>query len=179
MKEKICSGCGRKGPLWRSKPPLCALCVKKTGIPGKKPKPHISISRHHKPINSNRNKPVAKISPKKQEHITLSKQYYLEAITANIFKNKGVCLCDECNERISHPKGRNCAHIVGSGANPTLYFDKRNHFILGKGPIFNECDCLWKFDESGEKETMKIYPRYVEIRETLNREYYTGGATNL
>lgn len=99
-------------------------------------------------------------------------KYYLEAITDNIQRN-GICRCDECNNPIRNARGSNVCHIVGAGANKLLYLDKRNNFILGKGQLFGQCDCGVKFDDRGMKETMNIYPRYLEIREILNNEYYT------
>ena len=108
----------------------------------------------------------------KKSEIKESVNYYRQAIALNIIKNKSVCRCDECGSPIKHPTGRNVCHIIGSGANKELYLDKRNNFILGKGEMFGECNCGWSFDESGEKSEMEIYPKYLEIRETLNREYY-------
>jgi len=100
--------------------------------------------------------------------------YYSRAIQINIKNNNGVCLCQECNHEIKQPVGRNVAHLIGKGANKALYHDIRNHVILGKGEMFGECNCLWKFDESGEWESMKIAKRVIEIKVVLLREYYIG-----
>jgi len=117
---------------------------------------------HKKPANSH----------KRQQQIEDNKKYYAKAIMANIEKNGGVCRCDECGRKISYPIGRNVAHLTGMGSNLTLYHDIRNHVILGKGEMFGECNCLWKFDESGEWEKMKIAEHVKQIKETLDYEYY-------
>lgn len=100
------------------------------------------------------------------------RQYYIEAINLNKKKNNGICMCDECGNRIHQPTGSNVAHIISKGANNTLYHDIRNHVILGKGAMFGECDCLWKFDNSGNRLQMRIYDHTESIRELLNYEYY-------
>lgn len=99
-----------------------------------------------------------------------SREYYLKAIMANIERN-GKCVCDNCEQVIPHPIGRHVCHIVGAGGNKLLYLDPRNNFILGKG-FFGECNCGALFDDQGEKSTMRIYPKYVEVRTILNHEYY-------
>lgn len=107
------------------------------------------------------------------EFIKNSQQYYLQAILDNQKANDGKCRCDECGNLIAHPTGRNVCHIVGSGANKKLYFDLRNRFILGKGALFNECNCGATFDDKGLKSTMNIFPKYEDIRIRLNNEHYT------
>jgi hypothetical protein len=42
MKEKVCSECGKVGPLWKSSPKLCQSCSRKYQ------KPINKISEHHK-----------------------------------------------------------------------------------------------------------------------------------
>jgi len=149
-KLKPCKGCDKLSYIWaRGKCKPCALKEK----PPKKIQP---------------------VSEKKKQEIKTSNQYYRWAIDKNIIKNKGVCRCDECGEEIKSPSGRNICHIVSGGANKALYLEPINHFILGKGETFGECSCGWKYDESGEKEKMNIYPRHVEVREILNNKYYTG-----
>jgi hypothetical protein len=152
-KIKTCNcGCGKSGIIWaRGKLKDCDRRV-------------------------NPPKALRKISEKKAGKIKDSKDYYREAIGMNILKNKGKCLCDNCGDPIKDPlgkkHGRAVCHIIGSGANETLYLDPENHFVLGRGPLFNECNCGWMFDESGEWETMKIGPEAAERKERLNRKYY-------
>lgn len=74
--------------------------------------------------------------------------------------------------------GRAVCHIISGGANGALYLEPENHFVLGRGELFGECNCGWKFDESGERETMKIWPVAAERIERLNRRYYSLGAHN-
>lgn len=124
-----------------------------------------------KPIKKSYLKP--KISDKKTEQIKADREYYAKAIHANIVKNKGRCRCDECDHKIDYPIGRNVAHLIGKGANLALYHDIRNHVILGKGPMFNECNCLWKLDESGEWEEMKLAEHIKQVKQQLTNEYYT------
>jgi len=106
------------------------------------------------------------------ERIEEGKKYYVRALVLNSNKNNGKIRCDECGELIKHPTGSNVCHIVGKGANLTCYFDVRNHFILGKGEMFGECECKQKFDDRGEKKNMKIYEQYLKIRDDLNSGYY-------
>jgi len=126
------------------------------------------ITAHHKKEHPKQ----LKAALDKLEEIKLNQQYYLRAITDNILRNSGKCKCDECNEPIPHPTGRNVCHIVGSGANKKLYTDPRNNFILGKGLFKGECRCGIQFDDKGEKSTMKIYQKYLEVRTELNHKYY-------
>lgn len=157
MKVKTCSDCGREGLLWKARPPLCKFCAgKANGVTAKK---------------KLRRVPVLASKVKLTDFIKQARLYYLEAIAANIKRSGGKCTCDECEAPISNVTGLNVCHIVGKGANTALYFDKRNHFILGKGFI-GQCSCGVVFDERGGKSGMKIYPRYVQIRADLNREYY-------
>jgi len=111
--------------------------------------------------------PIPKMTEKKKAEITQDALYYKKAIGENIIKNGGKCRCDECGHEIKMPRGANCCHIVGKGADLTLYHHPLNHFVLGKGEIFGECNCAATFDDKGEKHTMKIYPRFLEIREKI------------
>lgn len=117
-------------------------------------------------------KPIAKRSGKKIQEIKDSNVYYAEAIRVNTERNKGVCRCDECGAEIKSPGGRNVAHLVSQQRNPALYLDPLNHFILGKGIIFQECDCLNTFDNSGKRSTMKLFPEFNRRRVQLLREHY-------
>ena len=132
---------------------------------------YLRTDKKPKPLKSTALKKAP--SPKKVEQIAENKQYYAKAIHANIIKNKGKCRCDECGHEIRNPIGRNVAHIIGKGANTTLYHDMRNHLILGKGEMFGECNCLWEFDESGYWEDMNVASHVKQVKETLNREYYS------
>lgn len=92
-------------------------------------------------------------------------KYYKLAVAKNINENKGKCICKECGAQIINPTGRNVSHIVARGANPKLYHDITNHFIL----CF-ECEFTWT---NGDRTTMKIYPESEKTREKLNYKYYT------
>lgn len=154
-KSKLCAcGCGKEGPIYARK--MLKECDRRVNPPKGLKKTGIKV----------------KVSAKKQERIKESKLYYRQAIGRNILKNKGVSKCDECGEPIKSPNGRNVCHLIGSNANPALYLDPENHLILGKGPLYGECDCGWKFDESGERETMKIWPVAAERIERLNFKYH-------
>lgn len=156
MIPKQCSKCGYVGKLWRSKPPLCKNCAMKADM-------MLAPKKTRQPIKK---KPVDK------EKLGERNEYYKRAIFANMKRNGGICRCDECGHEIRYPTGRNVAHIVGSGANETLYLIPENNFILGKGEMFRECNCLSVFDDQGKKHTMKIYPIYVERHERLIASYY-------
>lgn len=106
-------------------------------------------------------------------YIQESKEYYMRAIMANIQKNHGKCLCDNCDERINHPTGSNVSHIIGAGANKTLYHDDENHFILGNIMKGDRCNCEQLFSDEGKRQSMRIYPLFVERWERLNNKYYT------
>lgn len=123
-----------------------------------------------KPIKKSYLKP--KISDKRSDKLKDDREYYAKAIHANIVKNKGRCKCDECGREIKYPIGRNVAHLIGKGANLALYHDIRNHVILGKGEMFNECNCLWILDESGEWEKMKLAEHIKQVKQQLTKEYY-------
>lgn len=129
-----------------------------------------------KPIKKSYLKP--KISDKQSDKIKVDREYYAKAIHANIIKNKGRCKCDECGHKIDYPIGRNVAHLIGKGANLALYHDIRNHVILGKGEMFNECNCLWILDESGDWEKMKLAEHIKQVKQKLTKEYYTKKAPN-
>lgn len=129
-----------------------------------------------RPIKKSYLKP--KISDKQSDKIKVDREYYAKAIHANIVKNKGKCKCDECGHKIDYPIGRNVAHLIGKGANLALYHDIRNHVILGKGEMFNECNCLWILDESGEWEKMKLAEHIKQVKQQLTKEYYTKKAPN-
>lgn len=99
------------------------------------------------------------------EFIVNSREYYLKAIVANQNENGGICRCDECNEPIMHPTGKNVSHIVGSGANKKLYHEKINNKIL-----CSKCENIWT---NGSKRSMKIFPECERIRIMLTNKYYT------
>lgn len=131
--------------------------------------------RHQYFINDKKPKAIRKTVLKPiidKEAITANKSYYAKAIFANIERNKGKCRCDECGREIKTPTGRNVCHIIGKGANTALYHDIRNHLILGKGEIHDECNCGWLFDESGRWHEMKVAEHVKQIKEQLNKEYY-------
>src|SRR6478609_4313013 len=101
--------------------------------------------------------PTKKSSERQKVAISENKAYYARAIAANIIKNKGVCRCDECGMEIKSPSGRSVCHIISAALNKALYHEPENYVILGRGPLFNECKCGWKFDESGRADEMKIW----------------------
>lgn len=122
-------------------------------------------------LKKQKGKPVGgikKMSDKKKAHMTESQKYYKWAIAANILKNGTKCCCDNCTTEIKnalYSKGHHVSHIIGSGANQSLYHNPLNHFIL-----CDECEKI--FSDTGKRSTMKIYPLYQERHELLNREYY-------
>lgn len=103
-KLKTCSICERESKLWKSNPPTCKGCMKRT------------------PIKVN--------TTKRQQAIDVGNSYYKDAINANIERNGGVCKCDKCSVVINYPIGRNVSHILGKGARSKLYLHPLNHFIL-------------------------------------------------
>ena len=146
-RKKLCKcGCNQLGLYWKS-----------------------GYLKGHHP--SEKGFPKKKMSEKTINKIAENNNYYRKAIALNIVKNKGKCLCDECGVEILNPSGSNCSHVIGQGANPTLYHDIRNHFILCNN-LKDKGKCEQLFSDEGKKHTMKIYPKYVEIKEQLNREYY-------
>jgi hypothetical protein len=57
MKDKQCSQCPHVGPLWKSRPPLCANCARK----------------HQKPVNKISEKRVVKNKKYKEENVKFLK----------------------------------------------------------------------------------------------------------
>lgn len=110
-------------------------------------------------------KPLKKISEKKQDQIMTDRQYYAKAILNNITTNKGKVRCEECGQVITTPTGRNVHHIIAGSTDRKLYHDIRNHFILGKGEIFNECNCGPTFDNT--TKPMKIRAIAEERKEMM------------
>lgn len=133
-------GCGNKGLITTKSRGLCERCEAK-----RKPK----------------SAPVKK-APK---NIGENKAYYARQITSNIIKNKGKCICENCDAEIKHPVGRNVSHIISAGANAALYLDERNSYILCL-----TCEDIWT---AGDKTTMRIYEDSEQRRITLTFEYYT------
>lgn len=150
-KKKICTcGCGQEGYYW---------------IRG--------FLKGHSPKEKGGRVSFKKtISPKRVEKINEDKNYYRQAIARNIVANKGKCLCDECGDEISNAKGSNVSHIISKGANPVLYHDMDNHFILCNN-LKDKGKCEQLFSDEGKRSTMKIYPIFLERKEMLNRKYYS------
>lgn len=104
----------------------------------------------------------------KRNVIALNNQFYKAMINRNIQRNQGVCRCDNCKREIQRPIGRNVAHIISKGADSSLYLNPLNHFILGRGEIFDQCDCLEEFDNGIHRQEMNIYEeserRKIELK---------------
>lgn len=140
-KHKLCAcGCGRSGPLYAKK--MLKLCYFRMFPP----------------------KPIKKVSAKKAKQIVASNKYYRIKIEGNILRNKGVCRCENCNDEIKNPVGRNVSHIISSGANATLYLDLTNSYVL-----CDKCEAEWT---SGSRTSMKIWPDAKETIDRLNHKYY-------
>jgi len=107
---------------------------------------------------------TAKVSDKGKESIKASKIYYQVQIDTNKVKNKGKCICEECNKEIKEPKGRNVSHIISAGANKALYLEPLNSFILCVS-----CHNRWEFED---RQAMNIYPEAMERKEKLTLKYY-------
>lgn len=141
-KKKLCAcGCGQKGYIWSKG--MLKPCYMKLNPP----------------------KPINKITPKQKVRIVSSKKYYAEQIAANMLKNRGACICEECGATIMNPTGRNVSHIISGGANRELYLDHTNSFIL-----CHVCEHQWTFIDPS---TMKIWPESQRRKEILNLKYYT------
>jgi len=108
----------------------------------------------------------------KKKVIQSENQFYKAMINLNYQKNRGFCLCDNCGQEIERPIGRNVAHIISKGANPALYHDPLNHFILGRGIIFNQCDCLEDYDSGTKRQALNIYAESERRKVELKRKYY-------
>lgn len=109
---------------------------------------------------------------KKIEETAERNKYYKASIARNIVKNKGKCRCDECGQEIKQPKGHNVRHIIGSGANKALYFHPLNHFIMGSGPLYQQCNCGYEFDNGTKRQSMDIYLESERRRGQLKKEHY-------
>lgn len=132
----------------------------KKGMPPKK----IPVPLKRTPIKKKACK-IAPLTKKQQRKIQRNKNYYRWAIAANIAKNNGKCICEECGTEIPYPTGANVSHIVAGGANNMLYDDPINHEILCK-----PCEDIWT---NGERSKMRIFPETEAIREELNLKHYT------
>jgi hypothetical protein len=141
LKKKLCKcGCNQMGYYWKS-----------------------GYLKGHHPDDTK--KPIKKVSEKGKVKMKESNNYYRMAIGINIVKNKGKCICEECGEEILSPCGRNCSHIVGAGANKSLYHDIINHKILCL-----KCENIWT---NMDKTKMSIYKECEEIRILLNNKHYS------
>lgn len=140
-KSKQCKcGCGNSGYIWAKG--MLKYCY----------------------LKYNKPKPITKVSAKKRNEIIKSNDYYRAAIEANINRNKGICVCEECGATIRYPKGRNVSHIISAGANKSLYFDILNQNVL--------CLKCVELEESGDKRTMKLYNQREQIKQQLTSKYY-------
>lgn len=164
-KLKICSVCEKPSILWKSSPKMCRECAVRSVHKSDEYKAKHPKQTFAEAISTPQ---IKKVSDKKKLEIKESGNYYKKAIGQNIIDNNGKCLCENCKQQIKVPTGRNCCHIIGKGADLTLYYHPLNNFILGKGEVFNECSCGWLFDESGKKDTLNIYAEYLHRKELLN-----------
>jgi 5-methylcytosine-specific restriction endonuclease McrA len=110
----------------------------------------------HEPVKP---KPIRKITSKQREKIKENKDFYAEFIA----RHKTKC-CDECEEPIKRPTGSNVSHIIPGQANPALYHDYRNAFLLCQ-----TCENQWT---RVSPKTMKIWPEAQRRRTELLREHY-------
>lgn len=141
-KHKLCAcGCGKTGPLYAKK--MLKYCY----------------------FRKFPQKPIKKVSTKKIGQIKDSNNYYKKKIGINIIENKGKCKCENCDAVIENPTGRNVSHIIGAGANTTLYLDLENSYIL-----CDKCEAEWT---SGSRINMMIWPKALLVRQKLNLKYYT------
>jgi hypothetical protein len=139
-KKKICKSCKREDYIFSQG--KCVRCYK------------------------NSYEKVSKVSSKTKESIKASKIYYQVQIDTNKAKNKGKCICEECNKEIKEPIGRNVSHIISAGANKALYLEPLNSFILCV-----PCHNRWEFED---RQAMNIYPEAMERKEKLTLKYYQG-----
>ena len=137
-KKKICKSCQKEDYIFSQG--KCVRCAK------------------------NSYKKMAKVSDKGKESIKVNKIYYQVQIDTNKAKNKGKCICEECNKEIKEPKGMNVSHIISAGANKALYLEPLNSFILCV-----PCHNRWEF---GDRQAMNIYEEAMERKEILTRKYY-------
>lgn len=147
-------GCRNEGLILTNSRRLCQTCERKRKPP----------------------KPICKRAEKKEKEIKDSNKYYLDRIIDNIKRNLGTCRCDNCTDKINDPllaKGSIVCHIISFGANASLYLDSENSWILGRGPLFKECNCKWVFDESGKRESMKIFAETEARKVRLKAKYYS------
>jgi hypothetical protein len=136
-------GCGNRGLITTRSRGLCSLCESKR----KPPKPK-------------------KTKPPK--NMAENKKYYAQRIVANMIKNKGKCICENCDDEIKKPIGRNVSHVIGAGANITLYHEAENSFVLCL-----RCERIWTDGTEGGKTKMRIYEDSEERRMRLTLKYYT------
>jgi len=113
---------------------------------------------------------IKKVSAKQAVHIEISKKYYAKKIADNILQNRGKCLCENCDDEIRNPTGRNVSHVIGSGGNKALYHEEENSFVL-----CDRCEDQWTDNNGGEKTEMRIFPKSEEIRIRLTFKYYNDG----
>ena len=139
-KKKICKGCGKDDFIFSKG--RCKQCAIKT------------YSK------------TPKTSDKTKESVKASKIYYQVQIDTNKVKNKGKCICEECNKEIKEPVGMNVSHIISAGANKALYLEPLNSFILCV-----PCHNRWEFED---RQAMSIYPEAMERKEKLTLKYYQG-----
>lgn len=139
-KKKICKSCEKEDYIFSQG--KCVRCAKKS---------------YEK---------VSKLSSKTKESIKASKIYYQVQLDSNKVKNKGKCICEECNKEIKEPSGRNVSHIISAGANKALYLEPLNNFILCV-----PCHHRWEFED---RQAMNIYPEAMERKEKLTLKYYQG-----
>lgn len=168
-KKGICDGrggrynhCGKERYIYTKSRGQCQECARVYQEDKKKKRVNI------KSVSSNKAQKLIE----KAERIKKNNEYYIWAINENIKRNNGVCRCDNCREKIYSPTGSNVSHIVGQGANGTLYYHPINHFIFGSSKKYDKCNCEEKFSDMGKRDTMAIYPIFLERQELLNREYY-------
>jgi hypothetical protein len=142
-------GCGGTGWITTSSRLLCQNCENE-----RKGENHLHIP---------------KISPKKAAFILESKSYYRQKIAQHIAENKGRCPCEECGTNIINPTGMNVSHILHSSTHKELYLVPENSNILckvGDNPKNWGASCHNKW-ETGDKKSMKIYPKNMDVIEKL------------
>jgi 5-methylcytosine-specific restriction endonuclease McrA len=112
----------------------------------------------HEPVKP---KPIRKVTPKQREKIKENKEFYAEFIERHPTK-----CCDECGEPIHKPTGSNVSHIIPNQANPALYLNFKNAYLLCQ-----TCENQWT---RVDPTKMKLWPDAQKRRtELMNKHYGT------
>jgi len=131
------TGCGNEGIITTNSRRLCQKCEQGRKAP----------------------KPIRKVTPKQREKIKENKEFYADFIERHPTK-----CCDECGEPIHKPTGSNVSHIIPNQANPALYLNFKNAYLLCQ-----TCENQWT--RVGPTK-MKLWPDAQKRRTELIKEHY-------